>query len=524
MEVDLETMSVVDAPIEIPAVVADAPEVVETPIEQSELPSDTPEPEVPESPDVEPEKADEPDKVETNEAKPEEITPVTFDSAAPDFKEKIIAALDKYDLPQEVSAVIEALTAKAEAPTQDFATYAEYAPEDAPPEVVTQTVKTLLDRQALLDSVRTEESGMIRHNTDKFLQELNETNPEKVDWFVYDANLLPSRKYQGINKFEEGIADALSLPGEPPQATIARYHQTMSAVKSGLEIVGDVPTFIPLQLREAYWSLPKDEREELEAFAPNLDRNERDEYGRLINDDEAVRNRKLTTLAQIQKGIDSDKKDAYMQAQQKAEQAQAFNNAIQTRQEKFYGAFRDTVAQDVLKNVKFSDDPKMQAILAHQNVSLLGDALMPGSIGDAARNVLADAGIKFDVVKANQLQQDIELASIAIERAAPIRNANGQILNETDFNKASAQFKRVTQAFQLFAKDILDQEARLVSTGKAEDVKQAAEKIKVAPKARPTTNGHPTQVKKEQPSLYRNPTAYAEAVLAEEARRAGNYR
>jgi len=519
MEVDLNTLS---EPIEVEA------SVVDTPIEQPE--TELPEPEVPESPDPEPEKEDAPDEVKEDaevvtEDAPAE--PVTFDAAAPDFTEKVAETLDKYELPQEVSAVIEALQSKVS--ENGLAEFAEYAPPDAAPEVVASTVKTLLDRVAYLDTVTVEESGVIRPNTDKFADEIHKAAPDKASWLYFDFAKLPSEKYPNLNKFEEGIADALAKEGDTVQTVITRYHQTMTAVKNGVEITSDAPSFIPAELRDAYWSLSKREREELDSFDPSFDRIEYDDDGRAVNQDEAIRYEKLVTLAKIQKGIEGDRYQAQTQAQQQAQKVQEFHQEVQANQEKFYTAFRDSVTQDVRKNVKFSDNPKMQAILAHQNVALLGDALMPGAIGDSARSVLAEAGIKFDLAKANKLQNDIEVASAVLAQSKQIKDANGKVVNEIEFNKATAQYRKVTAEFQAFAKDILDQEARLVSTGTAEAVKAEVAKIKVAPKARAATTGVGTPAKqpKQNPYQYGTQDYYAfqadELIRAKEAQKARAY-
>ncbi len=525
MEVDLGTMSVVDAPIEVPAVVSDA---VDEPIAQ---PEGTPEvaqdvtPE-PESPDPEAEKADEPDKVETEvdeaDATPE---PVTFDSAAPDFKEKVTEALDKYELPQEVSAVIEALTAKAENDT--LAPFAEYAKPDATPEVVAETVKTLLDRQVMLDSYRVEDERL-RPDTDKFAASLNEIDPEKSAWLYYDFGKLPSVKYQGVNKFEEGIVDALHIPGEAPQATLTRYHETMAAVKSGASVSVDIPSFIPAHLKDAFWSLAKEDREEYELYDPSMDNIEYDEYNRPFNKDEAVRNRKLAMLANIQDGIDSRKQMAMAQIQDQAHREQTFSKEVQTTVEKFYDSFRTAVTDDVLKNVKFSDNPKLNAILANQNVAFLGQAMEANASGEAARAVLSEAGIKFDAAKAQQLDKDIQIASVALAQARKIKDDAGNPLNPTEVNRATHQLKKATEAFQTFAKDIVEQQARLVSTGKAEDVKQAAEKIKIAPKARAAVKGVGTTAKAPQANPHPYGTTpyyewYADRELEQQAKKAAQY-
>jgi len=528
MEIDTATMSeviptVVDTAI-VPEATPDAPvpEVV-TDEPTPDAPVETPEI----IPEAEPEKTDEPtpdddkpDEAKPDEPKTDEPEAVTFDAESPELLTKVNETLDKYELPQEIVAAFDALKAKAEAvPADSFTEYADYGDSTA--------VKTLLDRQTQLDSVTEVEPGQYRPNTDKFAQELHKNSPDKADWLAYDVMQLPSSKYQGLNKFEEGIADALAKEGDTVQSVIGRYHQTIAAIKSGAEIASDAPQFVPPQLRDAYWSLSKEERDEIDSFAPDLDRIEYDENGRAINQDEPIRQRKLITLAKIQKGIDNDKVLAQTQAQEREQQTRDFAVEVQTTQEKFYDAFRENVTQDVIKNVKFSENPKLNVILANQNVAFLGQALEPGASGDAARAVLAESGIKFDFAKAQQLDKAIVEASVALAQAKKTKAADGTLLNQVEVNKATSQFKKATEAFQTFAKDILDQEARLVSTGTAEAVKAEVAKIKVAPKARVATNGTPTQAKKED-TLPKYGTDewdryWAKKTLEEQAHRAKAY-
>lgn len=434
---------------------------------------------------------------ETTEDVPQEVT---FDTNAafPELKENITKILDDYELPQPIQTAIDALIAKAEAaPTDSFVEFADYAPAGATPDVVVSTVKELLDRQTYLDSVTETSPGTYRPNTDKFAETIHKTSPEKADWLHYDLARLPSTKYQGLNKFEEGIADSLAREGDTVQSVITRYNQAMSALRNGVGIAGDAPAFIPTTLREAYWSLSKEERDELDSFDPSLDRIEYDDFGKAVNVDEAIRQRKIDTLAKIQKGIDGDKLIAQTQAQQESIRQQEFAAEVAAIQTKFYDAVREAVTTDVMK-IKFSDDTKMQTILAHQNVAFLGQALEEGSAGDSARQILKDAGITFDYVKAQQLQKDIELASVALAQAKLAKDASGNVLNPIELNKANSQLKKTTQAWQDFAKNILDQQARLVSTGTAEAVKKEAEKIKVAPKARAAAKGVGTLASKEE--------------------------
>ena len=427
---------------------------------------------------------------ETPEVALEEVEPVQFDATAdlPTILTQATEVLDKYELPADVQAVIDVLRAKAETPQDSFVEYAEYGGEE--------DIKSLLDDHSLIYTATTDETGNIRPNTDKFAQKLYEVAPDKASWMYYDRAQLPSQKYPGLNQFEEGIADALALEGDTVGDVIQRYQQTVAAVKSGASIASDVPSFIPANVRDAYWSLSKEEREEIDYYDPATDRIEVDEYGKAVNIDEPIRNRKLETLAKIQKGIDGDKVLQQQQAQQQKSAQQAFNNEVISTQTAYYDAFRTHFVEDLMSTVQFSADPKMQTILAHQNIALLTQAFFPDSDGDFARQALKDAGIEFDVTKAQKLVQDIETASVALTSAKRAVDASGKMLNPIEFNKATKAFERAGKEWQAFAKNIIDQEARLTSTGKANEVKEAVAKQKVAVKARPVNNGAPSKAAK----------------------------
>lgn len=470
----MELDAVVETPVET---VVETPEVVETPDAVETPAEDTPieKPEGEETPEATPtEEAETP----AEEAPAE---PITFDGLeTPVLLEKITEVREKYEIPEELAAAFDALQAQVNKPVDTVAEFADYGTPD--------DVKTLLDRQSYLDSVR-DESGSFRPNTDKFVQELHKQSADKASWLHYDLSQLPSDKYKGLNKFEEQIADALALEGDTVGDVLGRFNQTITTLRSGAVVSNDAPSHIPTELRDAYWSLSKDEREEYDLLAPDLDRIDYDENGRAVNQDEPIRQRKLATLAKIQKGIEGDKI-----LQQTAQQAQiakqeAFQSEVITTQTKFYDTIRETFTTEMLKNVKFSENPKMQKIMVHQNVALLTQAFTDDSAGATARQALADAGINFDHAKAQRLTKDVELASVALAQAKQVKGADGQPLNPVELNKANSQLRKTTEAWQSFAKDILDQEARLVSTGTAEAVKKEVEKIKVAPKARASSNG-----------------------------------
>lgn len=430
------------------------------------------------------------ESVEDATEKVAEITPVEFDATAdlPSILTQATEVLDKYELPADVQAVIDVLRAKAEAQQDSFVEYAEYGGEE--------DIKALLDDHSLIYTATTDDSGNIRPNTDKFAQKLYEVAPDKASWMYYDLAQLPSQKYQGLNQFEEGIADALSLEGDTVGDVIQRYQQTVAAVKSGVSIASDAPSFIPANVRDAYWSLSKEERDEIDYYDPATDRVEVDEYGKAVNIDEPIRNRKLETLAKIQKGIDGDKVLQQQAVQSQKQAQQAFNNEVVSTQTAYYDAFRTHFVEDLMSTVQFSADPKMQTILAHQNIALLTQAFFPDSDGDFARQALKDAGIEFDVAKAQKLVQDIESASVALTSAKRMTDSSGKMLNPIEFNKATKAFERAGKDWQAFAKNIIDQQATLTSTGKANEVKEAVAKQKVAVKARPVNNGAPSKAAK----------------------------
>jgi len=480
--------------------------VEDTPIEQPALP-EVADDVVVEEPKVEDVEEVPVEEVETPEAPIEEVS---FEgiTATPELIEKAEKVLEAYELPAPVQAAFDALKAQVSTQNDTFAPFAEYALENASPEEVATTVKTLLDRQAFLDSTRETETGL-RPNTDEFAKQIS---PDKASWLYFDLAQLPSEKYKGLNKFEEGVADALALPDDTVGSVLTRYYETMTAVKNGASIVADIPPFIPTELREAYWSLSKERREELALFDPATDRIDYTEDGRPINQDEQIRRAHLQDLAKIQKGIDADKRETQQIQQSQVDRVTAFQTEVFNTQVKFYDGFREMVTAEVVKNVKFSDDPKIQAISAHQNVALLTQAMGADAAGESARKVLADSGIKFDVAKAQQLEKQIEMASVAIANAKQIKDGHGNIVNQIDLNKATAQFKKATSDWQAFAKDILDQEARLISTGTVEAVKKEAAKIKVAPKARAATAGTGSAATKKastSPHAYGTPEYYS---------------
>lgn len=524
MEVEIPEVQMVDAPIEAPVetVVDDSPDaVLDAEVVEDAPVEDAPAEEAEEGADKEEEPAD--DKAAKTDDTPE---PVTFDHTAEDFTAKADEVLEKYEIPDEVAAVITALRAKADTPQEAFAPYREYAPEDASPETVVSTVKTLLDRQALLESVEEVAPGAFRPKTAEFIAEI--ADPVVKEWMFHDLGQQPSDKYTGLNKFQESIADAFGHEGEPVSAIMDRYAATVAHMQSGTVPTIDAPHFIPNEVREAYWSLPQSVRDEIALYDPANDNIEYGENGQQINRDAAARDEKIRQLALIQKGLNADKQEAVRSAETRRQNDQSFAQDVAQTQTRFYDTFRETFTKNVAEGVKFSDDPKMQQLLATQNVSLMAQALEDGSPGAFARKSLEEAGIKFDYAKAQSLAKEVEKASVALVTQQRMKGADGQPINKIELQKAKSAFERAGREFQLMAKDVIDQQARLVSTGKAEDVEKAVEKKKIAVKARSVAKGTPSKsTKQETLPNYGTPEWYAhwaKKEQAEQAQRANAYR
>ncbi len=502
---------IIDTPAEV-AVETETP-AVEEPVVEAAAVEDTPELQA--------------EATEEATETPEVVaTPVEFSLDDPDVNTKISEVVEKYELPEDVQAVLNFYQAKAEQPSDSFQEYAEYGSAE--------DVKALLDRQALLDSVTETEDGGRRPSTDKFALSLPQ---EKAEWLFHDVGRLPSEKYKGLNLFEEALADSFAVEGDTVGSVLARYKETIGALQSGLAIKTSVPDFIPQGLQEAYWSLPKAERESLDMFDPATDRIEYDDNGRAVNIDEPLRNDKIRLLQQIQKGIDGDRILKEQEVASKAQRQQTFHQNVVATQEKFYNQMREMFTEDILKNVVFSTDPKMQTILAHQNVALLTQAFSEDSEGVYARNALQAADINFDLNKAQGLMHSVETASIALEMARQIQDSNGNPINKIEFAKATAVWERASREWNTFAKDIRDQMARLTSTGTTKAVDAAAEakieKQKIQAKARPVAAGTASTVTNNKnnalPPHIRplTPEAdewYADRIIKErEARRAAAY-
>lgn len=441
-----------------------------------------------------------------------EVPVVTFDPADDDavFAEKAEQVLTKYDLAEapELKAYIEALQTRVQAveTPEIFTQIADYGDVDA--------VTAVLDEHNTLYS-RREEEGNYRPNTDEFAKHLAEKDEMTADYLRFDLNMLPSTKYPGINKFEEGIAEALAVDGETVAQVLSRYHNTMKQMKLGATAaLTDVPAFIPAELYGAYNTLSKETREEMQFW-------DSDEYA-------TERTNKLGELRNIQEGIDAriEKQQRLVEAQQAKQQA-LVNDANST-ESTFYTEMTKAMA-DKLASVQFSSDPKLNKLLSAQQVTTLTQAFSPD--GEFARQSLAEAGIQFDYAKAQKLLEDVSKASqaLAIEKHAV--DAQGKVLNPVALNKAQSAFKAVTTDWLKFADDILKQEKEIATSGSAKALEAEVAKIKVAPKARPVAKAIGTAATNKNDGPPANipygsldwDKWWAKQTLQEEARKASSY-
>lgn len=480
---ELENTDTVEVIEDIPEIIEDT---VDAPIE--EIPAE----------EVTEEVTEETSPEATEEVTEAVVEPPVFDLTSPTLIDDAKAVLEKYDLPVDMQAAVDALLAKqADDP---IAEYADYGDADA--------IKTLLDRQNLLDSDRVE-GNSYRPNTDKFIESLA---PDRQEWLAHDLLSQPSKQYQGLSKFEETIVNTYGTEGEPVAVVLDKYKQFVTAMQTGI-ITADIPSFIPTHLQEAFFKLSTATRNELSFLDPEIE-------------SESIAE-KIKELELIQKGLNSDKQTALNTQQQKLQAEQVFSQTVQEKQVAFYDALRTQFAQDMVKEVTFSDDPKMQTLLVNQQVALLTQAFEEGSAGDFARNTLKEAGITFDMAKAESLMKAVEQAAVTLTSHEKAVNAQGQPLNPIEINKARSQFAKAGLAWQAFATDILKQEAALTSTGKKEDVQKAVEKQKIAVKARVTPNGTPTPAKKtEILPPYGTPqwdAYWANKTLDEQAKRVRQY-
>ena len=131
------------------------------------------------------------------------------------LNEKLEKLSEKYEMPEEVSAALAALKAKAESNT--VAAFEDYGDK--------AQIQTALERENNLLSVRpvTTEDGaeMYRPNTDLYVADIAENAPDKLDWLFFDIQAQPSRKYEGRTKWEETNIDALAVEGRFIQVAFA---------------------------------------------------------------------------------------------------------------------------------------------------------------------------------------------------------------------------------------------------------------------------------------------------------------
>src|SRR6185369_7898292 len=198
----------------------------------------------------------------TEEAAPEAAPePVVFDAENDDVAtvtEKAQKVLDQYELPEEVQNAFNALTAKANStPAAELAVYGE-----------TEAVTAALERHNLLFSVTETEKGEFRPNTDKFVAELDTIDSDTLatlDWLFYDISNTPSKMYPRISRFEENLVNYFGNVGEPVGDVMERARQVKEFMQQGLP-QGDMPAFIPANLRQAYFSLESASRADIEAL------------------------------------------------------------------------------------------------------------------------------------------------------------------------------------------------------------------------------------------------------------------
>lgn len=341
-----------------------------------------------------------------------------------------------------------------------------------------EAVTAVLDEHNTLYSRREEDNGY-RPNTDKFVENLVAKDPLTADYLYFDISSQPSTKYQGINKFEEAIAEALALEGESVNTVLNRYYHTMKVMREGANLpLADVPDFVPAELYGAYKTLAKETRDEMSMWDdPEL-------YS-------LERSNKLNELRNIQKGINADLAEAQRTVQVQQERQQKLADEALNTQVTFYGEMRKTMAEK-LKSVQFSTDPKLNTLLANQQVTTLIQAFSEESDGEFARQILKDAGIEFDYGKAQRLVDSVHKASQALTIAKHAVDAQGKPLNPVDLNKAQSTFKTVTQEWLKFADEILEQEKEVTATGTAKALETEIAKIKIEPKARPVAKTIPT--------------------------------
>jgi len=468
-----------------------APEA-EAPVEQPELVPDDTAPEVvvdePNADDAEAPKEDAPDgdvpEEDAVEVKADEVAPVTFDATAelPALKEEIAKTLDGYEIPQPIQAVIDALTAKAEAVpvAPQFAEYGE-------PDAIVET----LDTHSKLYSQRLE-NGAPRRNTDQYVESIKD--PEVKSDLFKDLSATASEKYKGFSLFEEAIAETFGREGEPIGAALKRYQENINAVVNGSIVPSsDVPEWIPVNCIEAFKSLPLSERNEIALYAPENDNITYDENGKPLNPDATTRANKLQILAKLQEGLENDRR-VYQNTLETAQlKTQNFNKQVNETVDTYYGALREKFAKELSEKAMFSPDPKLNAFYAVQQVSAFELAVKPE--GQFYRDQLIESGIKFDYLKVQALDAALVSAITTFTSAKGNVDKDGNQLDKVGLSKAESAVAKASKDWQDFETDIIEQQKKLVSTKTDEAVKEAAKKIPVKAKPRATANGAGSEMK-----------------------------
>lgn len=420
--------------------------------------------EAPEATEEAPEVADETAEPAEETETPEEVT-VSFDTEAPiaDIIEQGKPVLEKYELPSDVAAYISTLEAKANVATlPEFADYGDV-----------NDVKSLLDRQNYLNSSRTTENGP-RPNTDKFVETID---PQKAAWLYHDLGNRPSTKYEGRTQAQEVLIDSLAVEGDTTNSVLERFEQVVKYVKANELPETDVPDFIPQNVREAYNRLSRNVRDDISLLDPS------------IPEELQTIQAHLGQLQLIQKGLDSDRLEKQRaQYAQQAEQEAFVADAVNT-QNAFFTAFRDEQAKKLTETVKFSTDPKMQALMANQQVALLTQAFDDGPTGQFARTALENAGINFDHGRAKSLIAEMDRAAIDLTTHKRAVDAQGNPLDPTALRKAQSDFSAAGKKWHAFANEIIEQSARFAATGKAHEIKEEIAKRKIPEKARAVAAG-----------------------------------
>jgi hypothetical protein len=282
---------------------------------------------------------------------------------------------------------------------------------------------------------------------------------------------------------------------------MGRVAQVKEFMAQGLP-QGDMPAFIPQNLRQAYFSLEAASRADIEALESI------DEYGEALYTD-ADKNRKLGELVKIQRGLDADRQEVQRIAQSQAADRQAFNDKVVDTQNTVFWGVRDAFAAGLIRDVKFSDDPKVQALLCNQQVTTLTQAFLPDADGEFARKALADGGIKFDWNTGKARVKEIEKASVELTAIQAQVDENGNQMNPVELKKAVKRLEDATRRFQEFGAEIIRQEKQITAAGTKETVDKAVDKRKLELKTRPAVKGATGGVKQQKSSGDKPPATIA---------------